>query len=262
MRPSVAGPAVPLSRLCLLGNLCVDNGPGSAPVRIPEGGKRLLVLLALHRRHVDRKWAAGVLWPNGNDDRATGNLRSSIWRLRGAGIDVLQVDKLCVGLAPHVRVDVDDVDEWAGRIVSDRPSPDDLCVHPDSLDAVDLLPGWYDEWVIMSRERLRHRVLHALEALSRTLSRCGRHQEAVEAAIVAASVEPLRDSAQRALMAAHVAEGNWNEAQRSCQVYVDLLRDELGIAPPRDLVEFLSRPWDHAAPWRIAATTVTDVAAV
>lgn len=240
--PSPKGPAPARVGLCLLGDLHVASEGGSQ--RIPEGGKRLLVLLALHRRHVDRRWAAGVLWPNGNDERAIGNLRSSIWRLRGSGIDLLQVDNQCVGLAPHVRVDVDAVDEWAGRVVSDAVTASDLSIHPDSLDAIDLLPGWYDEWVIMSRERLRHRVLHGLEALSRLLSVNGRHQEAVEAAILAASVEPLRDSAQRALMAAHVAEGNWSEAKRSCQLYVEMLHDELGIDPPGDLADFLRRPWD------------------
>src|SRR5690242_19948441 len=122
-------------RLRLLGTLGVDSGPGSGRTRVPEGGTRLLVLLALHRRRVDRKWAAGVLWPDGNDERAVGNLRSSIWRLRGAGLDVLEVDNYDVGLAPHVQVDVDEVDAWAARLVSDRASPTDLVVHPDCLDA-------------------------------------------------------------------------------------------------------------------------------
>ncbi len=234
------------SRLCLLGDLRIESPVEGCSVagRIPEGSKRLLVLLALHRRRVERKWAAGILWPNGDDERATGNLRSSIWRLRGTGVDLLEVDKLCVGLAPHVSVDIDSIDRWAGRVAGGVATEDDLHIHPGSLDALELLPGWYDEWVIMSRERLRHRVLHALEALSPTLSRRGRHHEAVEAAMLAARIEPFRDSAQRALIAAHIAEGNWNEGRRSCQLYVDLLRNELGIDPPWDLSDFLNRPWE------------------
>lgn len=50
---------------------------------------------------------AGTLWPFGDDLRATGNLRSSLWRLRQAGIDVIHTDKFSLGLAEGVRVDVE-----------------------------------------------------------------------------------------------------------------------------------------------------------
>jgi DNA-binding SARP family transcriptional activator len=231
--------------LHLLGDLRLESGAGVVP--LPEGSKRLLVLLALNRRRLDRRWAAGVLWPDGSDDRAAGNLRSSIWRLRRAGIDVIDADRVCLKLADTLDVDVDLVDRWAGRVVDGTTCAADLRVHPDSVEALDLLPGWYDEWVVMSRERLRHRVLHAFEALSRTLSGRGRHYEAIEAAILAAQLEPLRDSAQRALIRAHLAEGNWIEGQRSCRVYVDLLRSELGIEPHPDLMAVLARPWAFCA---------------
>ena len=227
------------STLHLLGELRVDVGVQTR--HFPEGSKRLLVLLALNRRRVDRRWAAGVLWPNGNEERAIGNLRTSIWRLRGAGLDVLEADRVCIKLADDVEVDVDGVDAWAGRVAGRTPLESDLRIHPETVDALDLLPGWYDDWVIMSRERLRHRVLHALEELSRTMSAAARHNEAVEAALLAARLEPFRDSAQRALIEAHLAEGNWIEGQRSAQVYVDLLRTELGVPPPPDLVDMLAR---------------------
>jgi DNA-binding SARP family transcriptional activator len=234
--------AVPSSgTLHLLGDLLLESDAGRAP--LPEGGKRLLVLLALNRRRLDRRWAAGVLWPDGSDERAAGNLRSSIWRLRGAGFDVIEADRTCLKLADRVAVDVELVDRWAARITDGSPLGEDLRIHPSSMEALDLLPGWYDDWVVMSRERLRHRVLHALEALSRVLSRQGRHYEAIEAAILAARVEPLRDSAQRALIRAHLAEGNWIEGQRSCRIYIDLLRTELGIEPHPDLLAVLARPW-------------------
>ena len=248
--------ADPRTTICLLGDLRVDIDTWTP--RVPEGSKRLLVLLALHRRRLDRRWAAGVLWPDGNDERAVGNLRSAIWRLRGAGLNMLDADKMCVSLADYVRVDVDSVDAWAGRVIDGTARDQDLRIHPGSVDALDLLPGWYDEWVIMSRERLRHRVLHALESLSRFLSQCGRHNDAVEAAILVARMEPFRDSAQRTLIAAHLAEGNWIEAQRSCQRYIDMLRTELDIDPPTDLRDFMSHPWQFAAPRPTRRAGVSD----
>jgi DNA-binding SARP family transcriptional activator len=227
--------------LHLLGDLrVVFNG---IPHLVPKGSMRLLVFSALHRGHLERKWAAGVLWPNGSDERAIGNLRSSLWRLRCAGIDVLETDKWSIGMTPTVSIDIDVMDEWAGRLSGERPLPNDLAIHPDCQAALDLLPGWCEDWVIMPRERLRHRVLHALEAVSRRLSAARRHTEAVEAAMLAVRAEPFRDTAQRVLIGAHLAEGNWIEAQRCCQTYVDVLRSELGIEAPSDLRDLLAHPW-------------------
>jgi DNA-binding SARP family transcriptional activator len=88
----------------------------------------------------------------------------------------------------------------------------------------------------MERERVRQRVLHALEALSGKLASIGRFADAVDTAILAVSAEPLRESAQRALIVAHVAEGNLVEAYRCYRSYCDLLHRELGVAPSGDLL--------------------------
>jgi DNA-binding SARP family transcriptional activator len=94
----------------------------------------------------------------------------------------------------------------------------------------------------MERERVRQRILHALEALSEWLAAAGRFADAVEAAMLATSAEPLRESAQRALIRAHAAEGNLTEARRSYRSYQDLLRRELGVAPSSDFATSLGLP--------------------
>jgi DNA-binding SARP family transcriptional activator len=100
---------------------------------------------------------------------------------------------------------------------------------------MDLLPGWYDDWVIFERERIRQRLLHALEALSRRLVAEGRCADAVEAAISAVSADPLRESANRVLIEAHLAEGNVVEARRVYERYRDTVRGELGVEPGEQL---------------------------
>jgi len=203
---------------------------------VPEGSKRLLALVALGHGRVGRRYAADMLWPVGGDGRAAGNLRSALWRLRGAGIDVVCCNKWSLGLVAGVRVDARDLGAWADRVIGGRPWPGDLArVHLDT-DALDLLPGWYDDWTILERERLRQRLLRALESLSALLSRAGRHADAVESALAAVCAEPLRESAQRALVEAYLAERNWCEARRALDAYRDLLARELGVAPSADLV--------------------------
>lgn len=60
--------------------------------------------------------------------------------------------------------------------------------------------------------------------------------------MLATSAEPLRESAQRALIRAHAAEGNLTEARRSYRAYHDLLGRELGVAPSSDFAASLGVP--------------------
>jgi DNA-binding SARP family transcriptional activator len=206
---------------------------------IPDGGKRLLVFVALGAGRIDRRHAAGSLWPVGNDERAAGNLRSALWRLKCAEIDLLESDKSGLMLRPGTVVDVRILCEWAARLVDGSATESDLRAVNWRTNIMDLLPGWYDDWVIFERERIRQRLLHALEMLSRRLALAGRWAEAVEAAISAVSADPLRESANRVLIEAHMAEGNLIEGRRAYERYRDSVRRELGVEPGRELASLV-----------------------
>jgi DNA-binding SARP family transcriptional activator len=134
------------------------------------------------------------------------------------------------------------VNAWGARLMAGSPTPEDLQVIPWGVDALDLLPGWYDDWALIEQERVRQRLLHALEALSRKLVCVYRYAEAVEVAMMAVGADPLRESAQRALIEAHLAEGNRVEAQRSFDMYRDLLHRELGTDPDAELAAIVRSP--------------------
>jgi DNA-binding SARP family transcriptional activator len=202
---------------------------------VPEGSKRLLVLAAITGGPVDRRHAAGILWPNGDDLRAAGNLRSALWRLRSAGLDVLAADKCALSLRAGISVDIDLLYAWAERVLDPGVPTCELSGLELCGEALNLLPGWYDDWVLFERERLRQRLLHALEALSRRFATAGRHADAVEAALTAVHAEPLRESAQKALIRAHLAEGNLGEARRAYRQYRLTVVRELGVAPGEEL---------------------------
>lgn len=208
-------------------------------LEVPDGSKRLLVFVTLSAGRVDRRYAAGSLWPEGSDERAAGNLRSALWRLKCAGINVVESDKCTLGMRQGTVVDVGVVDEWAARLVDGSAAATDLCLLSWRWEAMDLLPGWYDDWVIFERERIRQRLLHALEALSRRLVEVNRCAEAVETAISAVSADPLRESANRVLIEAHLAEGNLIEARRTYERYRDSVRRELGVEPGEQLASLV-----------------------
>jgi DNA-binding SARP family transcriptional activator len=214
---------------------------------VPEGSKQLLAFVALRRRRVERRLAAGALWPLGDEERAAGNLRSALWRLRRAGIDVLLADKWSLALDADVLVDLHAMEQWATRLIEGRAAAHDLAIPPVAADALDLLPGFYDDWALIERERIRQRILHALEALSERLAASGRFADAIEAAMLAASAEPLRESAHKTLIRAHIAEGNLTEARRVYLAYCGLLARELGVHPSTDFTAGLGIPLDSAS---------------
>lgn len=226
------------------------NGPyvtiGDRRIEVPEGSKRLVAFVALRGCRIERRLAAGTLWPFGDDNRAAGNLRSSLWRLRSAGVDtIIDADKWSLALADGVDVDVAEVDGWADRVMSNRPTEADFDGIASRGMALDLLPGCYDDWVIGERERFRQRTLHALESLSRLCVAAGRHGDAVEAALTAVHAEPLRESAQRVLIEAHLGEHNLVEARRTFHAYRRLVSRELGVAPSPELYSIVRLPADH-----------------
>jgi DNA-binding SARP family transcriptional activator len=118
-----------------------------------------------------------------------------------------------------------------GGTISGSAEAADLRSFGRCVEAAEILPGWYDDCVITERERIRQRLLHALEALGRRFLERNRPADAAEAALNAIRIEPLRESAQRLLIDAHLAEGNVSEALRIYRAYAALLRAELGIAP-------------------------------
>lgn len=198
---------------------------------IPDGSKRLLSFLALDRRPLDRRYVSGTLWPDSDDDHASGCLRTALWRLRQAGLDLVEVSKMSLRLVPDVSVDAQEARTWATDILHGLPCDDALVALQVQAYALDLLPGWYDDWVLRHREGLRQLVLHALDALCRQLTGSGRHAEGVMVGQLAVDADPLRESAQAALFSAHLAEGNLIEARRALARYEEMLHTELGARP-------------------------------
>jgi DNA-binding SARP family transcriptional activator len=219
------------ARLHLLGGF--ELRVAGAPVLVQPTAQRLLALLALMEAAVERSFAAFRLWPDTSEDRARANLRSTLWRLRQAPVGLVQTSKTHLRLSRSVWVDVhDELDE-------------DRTEHPgqDTALHVELLPDWYDDWLIAERERIRQLHLHSLELRVDRLLDAGRHGEAIQLGLRASAMEPLRESPHRLVVRAHLAEGNLVEAVRQYDRYARLLDDEVG-AEPSELMWALMRGLD------------------
>jgi len=222
--------------LSLLGGFRLEDG--GAVRDLPARMQGVLAFLAV-RGPISRTAVAGTLWPAVAEERALASLRTAIWRLgqRDPGLATVVGD--CLALSARVGVDVQVLRSHALRLLTPGPVRDaDLRLPP--LINAELLPGWYEDWVLSERERLRQLCLHALEALSELLILRNRYAEALEAALEAVRSEPLRESANRAVVAVHLAEGNVVEALRHYEQFRSLLALELHVEPSERLMAMVS----------------------
>jgi DNA-binding SARP family transcriptional activator len=199
-------------------------------VTLGLASQRLLAYLALHERPLQRIAVAGALWLDSNEQRSRANLRSALWRLQAAGLRLIDASSSHLALASWVLVDVRVAVTTARDVLAGRVETCLKTGHTELLQA-ELLPDWYEDWVVLERERLRLLRLHALEAAAAQLLALGRHSEAIETCLAAVHAEPLRESAQVLLLRACLAEGNRAEALRQYRRYEQQLAAELGIAP-------------------------------
>jgi DNA-binding SARP family transcriptional activator len=231
----------PTPHLRLLGAFQLILNHRVVPTTI--GSQRLITFLALHDKLLPRMYIAGVLWPEVPTGRANANLRAGLWRLPAHCRLVVEQSAQDLRLA-DIPVDLRDATVLAQRLL-DRTQD---CAESQLGSAAraelsaDLLPTWYDDdWVLVERERFYQLRLHALEALCDRLITDGRYGEAIDAGLAAVTAEPLRESAHRVLIKAHLAEGNQGEADRQYQLCRHLLRDELGVEPSNALRTLLSK---------------------
>ncbi|HEY0001916.1 MAG TPA: BTAD domain-containing putative transcriptional regulator [Actinoplanes sp.] len=200
------------------------------PVDVGRNGQRLFALLAV-RGPCDRSYVAGTLWSECSEPRARANLRATLSRLhRRCRADLLRSAGGVLSMRPEVEVDLGRLLATAAAVLDHGPGPPGRAALP-VLTGPELLPGWYEDWILAERERVRQIRLHALETLSARLLADGDPTAAVDAAQASVTVEPLRESAHRAVIRAHLAVGNRPEALRHLDHLRWLLRVELGVEP-------------------------------
>ncbi len=228
-RSNLVRPAAPTGlRVHLLNGFRLTGREGD--LAVPLCAQRLLAFLALGTRSMQRTYVASTLWLDCDESRAGGNLRSALWRVRSFGADLVEAGVDHVSLGRDVSVDLHASDELAQTVLAGGRDGEIDDLAEDALSG-DVLPDWYDEWVVFERERHRQLRLHALEVLCEQLTSQRSYARAVAAGIAAVHGEPLRESAHRVLIKAHLAEGNRGEAVRQFKQCSQILRRELNLEP-------------------------------
>lgn len=233
--PGQGGVRRPTLRLFAEFQFLVDG----VPLTLPHSCERVLAFLGISPVPVSRTRLAGNLWPDVAEHRAKGDLRSALWRLRRI-TGVVREDHQRLALAPGVHVDLGDMAGLA-RSILEEPDPATLDRVPDLVGALDLLPGWDEDWLVVERERYRVTRLRALERSAEALLATGEHAGALAAALASVATEPYRETAHRLVIQIHLSEGNYAEALRAYQAYRSLLTEELGISPSPLMEDLVAR---------------------
>jgi DNA-binding SARP family transcriptional activator len=214
-------------------------------VEIPPNSQRLVCFLAFQDRPVRRSYVSGSLWFNADECRASASLRSALWRLPSLpDFELVGASHTHVWLHPEVIIDLHEVMARGNAVLS--PGHDDAELIDVARELVsfgdDMLVGWYDDWVIMERERFRQIRLHVLDRIGDRLLAAGRFCDALQVGLAATRAEPLRESAHRLVIRVHLGEGNVAEAIRQYRAYADLLHRELH-ASPSPVIQSLLQPY-------------------
>lgn len=209
------------------------------PVTLAPTSQRLVSYLAMQPGPVRRAHISGVLWLDADEHHASASMRSALWRLHP--LDLVGASHTHLWLNPAVEVDLRRMVARAKDVLSRAVADEALvAVASELVDFGDeLLVGWYEDWVIVERERFRQLRLQALDRIGERLIETGRWYDALQVGQAATSSEPLRESAHRLLVRVHLEQGNVAEAIRQYRFYAELLRDELTGRPSpviRDLI--------------------------
>lgn len=99
----------------------------------------------------------------------------------------------------------------------------------------DLLTGYYQDWVLTERRRLKEEYLQALRQLTHLHERMGQQDMALAYARRRVAGDSLQEEAQSDLIRLLAANGQTAAALRQFQEVTDLLSRELGVAPSAEL---------------------------
>jgi DNA-binding SARP family transcriptional activator len=234
-------------RVILFGCPRVSRNPDGAEVKLTRIVQILLAYLLLQRqRSHSREVLAGTLWSDNGQKSARACLNTALWRLRNAIEGYAHPDSPFLLMTQHGEVrfnssssywlDVEVFENLLDRLPSHTSQGVDEAQIQQAEQAValyqgDLMEGYYEDWILRERERLRNRYLSSLAYLM-SAHRLNRNLEAsLEYGNKILQQEPLREEIHREMMRLYAQAGQRALAIQQYEMCRTVLKDELDISP-------------------------------
>ena len=234
-------------RVSLFGDVRVIHVGHGTELKVIHTVQALLAFLLIHRhrRHA-REVLVDLFWGEHDHERARHCLNTTLWRLRrvlepaGIAHDTYLVTsgsgEIGFNCASIFWLDVAVFEETVQEFIT-RPietiSPTDV----ERLEAAlqlytgELLEGFYDDWALRERERLRMLYLNSLVWLMRFYRQQGNHEQSLGCGQKIVRLDPLREDIHREIMRLYLESGQRALAVQQYEVCRSLLASELGIPP-------------------------------
>ena len=242
----------------LLGGLTLTWGAAPLPPISGAAARSLFAYMVTYRdRPHTRDLLAGTFWPDLPDAVARRRLSQALWLIRKT-LDphqVLLAEGDTVQLHPDlsIRIDVAEFERlvpWeVGRLV-DWDQPPDLQVLAEAEDLYrgDFMDGYYDDWILVERERLREMFLSVLDRLVAGLKARRDYERALTCARRLVGEDPLHEEAHGEVMRLCHLLGRGSEALKQFEICRQALAKELGVEPSPDLAALAAEIAAQAGP--------------
>jgi DNA-binding SARP family transcriptional activator len=192
-----------------------------------------------------RERLAGLLWPERPERAARRSLRQALANLRQVIADhqarppFLLISRQTIQFNPASDAWVD-VTAFTDLLQAQAPREEGTRPLEQAVELYrgDLLEGFsvpdsaaFEEWALLTRERLRRLVMDALGRLVDVHQQRGEHQRALHYAWRQVELDPWREKAQRQLMRLLALSGQRGAALSQYETCCRLLAEELGVEP-------------------------------
>jgi DNA-binding SARP family transcriptional activator len=231
----------------LFGNVRIAHAGWASEVKITRAIQALLAYLMLHRHRVHpREVLVDLFWGHHPEEQARRSLSTALWRLRqalkpaGTGKDdylrTTPTGELGFNCQSDYWLDVALFEDKAASIVKKTVQSMERNDAKELEDALklytgELLEGFYDDWALRERERLRSLYLKSLAHLMRYYGDHGLYENAVAWGQQIFDLDPLREEIHREVMRLYSESGNRAMAIRQYKTCSQILKTELGIPP-------------------------------
>jgi DNA-binding SARP family transcriptional activator len=231
----------------LFGRVQVSHNNWKTEVNITRISQGLLAYLLLqrHRSH-SRDELAALFWGEQSEDKARGCLNTALWRLRCAlepsgtphetYLQGNHVGEVEFNRASRYWLDVAAFEEHVRRIlVTPMETIEEKRVQKlrsvMQLYRGELLEGFYADWALRERERLRTLYLNGLAYLMKYERYQGNYENGLSYGRQILELDPLREEIHRELMRLYIENQQRPLAIRQYKACCEMLRAELDIEP-------------------------------
>lgn len=245
-------------RIYLFGGVRVEsNGEFAADIKPTHIVQTLMSYLLLYRQRTHpRDVLANLLWEDYPQERARNCLNTAMWRLRqvlepsgiepGTYLVSTPTGELGFNLKSNYWLDVAVFENELSKLLSipiEQVTEAQIqsAAQTVQLYTADLLEGYYTDWALSERERLRVYYLDGLYYLMRYFDYQHDFAKTLTYGREILNCDPLREDIHRQMMRAYMQNGQRSLAVRQYKLCCQLLTTELNILPMPETQELFKQ---------------------